>query len=100
MGTAAARAWLVEIFPTNFVLEGPEDDATPEDRAQMSAEDRAAATERDGNRRLVLAPGASMPTDAAVRAALSLASGDPIPSDPEAMVASARAAASRCSPRW
>ena len=96
VGTAGARAWLVEHFPA-FVIQGDEDENTPEERAQMSAEERAeAAADRDRNTRLVLAPGAAMPTDSAIRAALSLAPDTAIPSNgPEGLVGFARTAMAR-----
>jgi hypothetical protein len=97
IGVAGARAWLAERFPANFTVQGPEDDTTAEDRAQMSAEDRAAAAaERDRETRLVLAPGAAMPSEAALRSALSLRPEDTLPSgNPESLVATARAAMAR-----
>ncbi len=93
VGTAGARAWLAEKFP-NFVVQGPEDDTTAEERAAMTADERAqAAADRDRATRLVLAPGASMPSEGALRGGLSLRADDPVPSgDPEALVGFARAA--------
>src|SRR5262249_7872389 len=97
VGVAGARAWLAERFPGNFAVEGPEDDTTPEERAQMTPDERAeAAADRDRNTRLVLAPGASMPSDAALRSALSVREQDGLPSGgPEALVGFARAALAR-----
>jgi hypothetical protein len=96
VGVAGARAWLAERFP-NFVVQGPEDDTSPEERAAMTAEDRAdASAERDRATRLELAPGASMPSEGALRAALSLRPDDPVPTGgPEALVGFARAAMAR-----
>ena len=93
VGTAGARAWLAEKFP-NFVVQGPEDDTTAEERAAMTPEERAqAAADRDRATRLVLAPGASMPSEGALRGGLSLRADDSVPSgDPEALVGFARAA--------
>src|SRR4051812_31153630 len=81
VGVAGARAWLAEKFPANFVVQGPEDDTTPEERAKMSSEERAEATrERDRDTRLVLVDGAAMPNEAALRSALSLQPADALPS--------------------
>ncbi len=96
VGVAGARAWLAEKFP-NFAVTGDDDDTSPEDRARMTPEERAeAAADRDRSTRLTLAPGASMPSDAALRAALGLEPSEPVPSgSPEGLVGFARAAMAR-----
>lgn len=96
VGVAGARSWLAERFP-NFRVQGPEDDTSAEDRAAMTPDERAeAAAQRDRDTRLVLAPGQQMPSEGAMRAALSLHPEDPVPSgDPEGLVGFARAAMAR-----
>jgi hypothetical protein len=69
-----ARAWLVEQFPSAFVLEGEE----PEEDAGWGGEKEAP------ERRVALRPGASMPSEEALRAALGLEPGASVPSgDPD-----------------
>ncbi|MGA1797157.1 hypothetical protein VH567_00080 [Sphingomonas sp. 4RDLI-65] len=96
VGVAGARAWLAEKFP-NFTVTGDDDDTSPEDRARMTPEERAeAAADRDRSTRLALAPGASMPSEAALRAALGLGAAESVPSgSPEGLVSFARAAMAR-----
>jgi hypothetical protein len=96
VGVAGARSWLAERFP-NFRVQGPEDDTSAEERAAMAPDERAeAAAERDRDTRLVLAPGQQMPSEASLRATLSLHAEDPVPSgDPESLVGFARAAMAR-----
>lgn len=96
VGVAGARAWLAEKFP-NFTVTGDDDDTSPEDRARMSPEERTeAAVERDRSTRLTLAPGAAMPSEAALRGALGLGPTESVPSgSPEGLVGFARAAMAR-----
>jgi hypothetical protein len=94
---AGAREYLADRFPGIFVVSGDEDDTTAEDRAAMSPEDRAEwQRDRDASTKLRLAPGAKMPTEAALRTGLGLAATDSVPSgDPEQLVPIARAAMAR-----
>ncbi|MGE0853677.1 MAG: hypothetical protein AB7O44_29375 [Hyphomicrobiaceae bacterium] len=97
LGEAGARAWLAEHFPANFIVQGDEDDATPDEIAAMSPEERAERqVERDASTRLVLRPGASMPSEGALRAVLGLRAEDMMPTGgPEALVGFAHAAMAR-----
>jgi len=97
IGVSGARAWLAERFPASFVVQGDEDDEFAQPSSSMSPEDRAAAqAERDASTRLRLVPGASMPSTAALKAALSLGPQDAEPGgDPEALVGLARASLAR-----
>lgn len=97
IGTAGARQWLAEKFPGNFTIQGMDDDTSAEERAAMSPEERQELqAERDRSTRLVLSPGASMPSEGALRSALSLRPDEPLPSaSPEALVGFARAAMAR-----
>lgn len=91
VGISGARAWLAERFPANFVVQG--DQADDFGASQMSPEERAEAqAERDASTRLRLAPGASMPTESAIRTTLDLGPRDSVPGgDPENLVPLARA---------
>jgi hypothetical protein len=92
VGLDGARRWLVERFPGSFTVEGgsngfdePGQPLSPEDQAQ-----------RDAETQLRLRPGASMPTEAALRVALGLGPQDSLPGgDPENLVALARTALAR-----
>ncbi|CAN7557670.1 hypothetical protein LJR225_004072 [Phenylobacterium sp. LjRoot225] len=94
IGVAGAREWLAERFPATFMIQGDEDDTTAEERAQMTPEERSEyQQERDASTRLRLRPGASMPTEQALKTAFGLGPGESVPSgDPESLVGIARAA--------
>ncbi|WP_146150997.1 hypothetical protein [Allosphingosinicella deserti] len=95
VGIAGARAWIAERFPTAYAIEGAEDEEPedlsgldPEERRQRQAEIQA---ERDAATRLVLRPGASPPSEAALRAAFELPEEESISGgNPEALVPLAR----------
>ncbi|MCP4289821.1 MAG: hypothetical protein GY792_36280, partial [Gammaproteobacteria bacterium] len=96
VGISGVRAFLAERFPGSFVVQGDENNSF-DDPSQMSEEDRAEwQAERDLNTRLVLRPGATMPSEEALRTTLGLSPGDSVPSgDPEALLGPARAAMAR-----
>jgi hypothetical protein len=92
VGAQGARQWLVERFPASFTIEGEVDDFDDPGRP-LTAEERA---ERDAETRLRLRPGASMPTEAALRTALGVGAEESVPSgDPESLVGLARASLAR-----
>lgn len=97
VGVSGARSWLAERFPGSFVVQGDEPDDFGTPPAQMSPEERAEAqAERDASTRLRLRPGAAMPGEAALRAALGLGPQDSVPTgDPENLVGFARAQLAR-----
>ncbi len=97
VGTAGARTWLAERFPGSFQVEGEEEDPFPDDPSELSAEERAErAAERDAATRLALRPGASMPSEAALRTAIGVPEGESVPAgNPESLVPLARAALAR-----
>lgn len=97
IGISGARAWLAERFPANFMVQGGETDDFATPAAQMSPEERAELqAERDAATRLVLRPGASMPTEAALRTGLGLGPSDTVGGgDPENLVPLARGAMAR-----
>jgi hypothetical protein len=69
---AQSRQWLVERFPGSFEMDELDPDADPEERQEQ---------------RIRLRSGASMPSEAALRAALNLSEGDSVPSgNPEQLV--------------
>src|SRR5215831_12253505 len=86
VGTDGARSWLAERFPGAFVVEGQTDDfaepGKPPEKDDMS--------DGESEKKLKLRPGASMPTEAALRTALGLA-----PGDSENLVGPARVAMAR-----
>jgi hypothetical protein len=96
ISVTAARNWLAERFAGHFEVRGGEDDGF-DDPSQMTEEERREwQAERDADTRLVLAPGAEMPSEAALRTALGLDPGDTVPTgDPERLVPVARAAMAR-----
>jgi hypothetical protein len=72
LGPARARSWLVEQFPGSYTVDGG-DEGEPVDPEDPESEPQ-----------LRLAPGASPPSEAALRTALGLGEGESIPSgDPE-----------------
>jgi hypothetical protein len=96
VGVAGARKWLAERFPGSFVIEGADEEdfaedltgLDPEERRERQAEIQA---ERDAATRLVMRPGASRPSDAALHNALGVAEGESIAAgDPKALVPFAR----------
>lgn len=74
LGQDAARQWLVDTFPGSFEIQGGADEDTdPEDRAEENA-----------SARVRLRPGASMPSEEALKSALGLGPEESAPSgDPE-----------------
>lgn len=96
IGIAGARAWLAERFPSNFVVRGDDTDDF-DDPSQMTEEERAEwQAERDENTRLELKPGASMPSDAALRTVLGSSAGNNLSSNnPESLVELARSSLAR-----
>lgn len=87
LGQDQARQWLVDTFPGSFQIEnGADADTPPEDRAEENA-----------NARVTLRDGGSMPSEAALRAALGLSPEESVPSgDPEtALMPFARRAIAR-----
>ena len=69
---AQARRWLVEKFPGSFQMDELDPDADPEERQEQGIRMRS---------------GASMPSEAALRAALNLSEADSVPSgSPEQLV--------------
>jgi hypothetical protein len=92
IGVQGAREWLAERFAGSFVIEGEVDDfETP--GQPLTKEEQA---ERDASTRLRLKPGASMPSEGALKTALGLGPQDSLPgSDPESLVALARASLAR-----
>jgi len=89
VGVQGAREWLVERFPGSFVIEGEVDDF--EQPGQPPSREEQA--ERDAQTRLRLRPGASMPSEGALKTALGLGPQDSLPGgDPESLVGLARGA--------
>jgi hypothetical protein len=97
IGVSGARSWLAERFPGSFVIEGDEADDFGTPPSEMSPEERAAAqAERDASTKLRLKPGASMPSEAALKTALGLGAQDALPGgDPENLVGLARMSLAR-----
>lgn len=92
VGLDGARQWLAERFPGSFTVEG-ESDPFSEPGQRLTPEEQA---ERDAETRLRLRPGASMPSEGALRTALGLGPQDSVPTgDPENLVVPARAALAR-----
>ncbi len=92
VGLQGARQWLVERFPGSFLIEG-EVDELADPGQPLSREEQA---ERDAETRLRLRPGATMPTEAALRTALGTGPQEPVPTgDPESLVALARSSLAR-----
>ena len=87
IGVSGARSWLAERFPGSFEVRGADDDGF-DNPAEMTEEERAEwQAERDANTRLVLRPGAEMPSESALRTALGLGPGESLPTgDPEGLV--------------
>ena len=96
VGIAGARAWLAEHFPGSYMIEGGDEDEFREDLSGLEPEERRAReaeiqAERDAATRLVLRPGASAPSEAALRTALGVPEGESISgANPEALVPLAR----------
>jgi hypothetical protein len=92
IGVGGARQWLVERFPEAFTIEG-ETDPFAEPGQKLTPEEQA---ELDAETKVRLKPGASMPTEAALRAALGLGANESIPGgDPENLVGLVRASLAR-----
>jgi hypothetical protein len=84
IGVQGARQWLVERFPAQFTIEGEVDDFGRDPGQPLTPEEQA---DRDAETRLQLKPGATMPTEAALKTALGLGEQESISSgDPEALV--------------
>ena len=93
VGATGARQWLVERFPGSFEIQGEVDDFEPDPENPPTREEIA---ERDAATRLKLRPGASMPSEPALRTALGLQPTDSVSGgDPENLVGLARAALAR-----
>lgn len=96
VGIAGARAWLAEHFPGSYMIEGGDEEEWKEDLSGLDPEERRTRqaeiqAERDAATRLVLRPGASPPSEAALRTALGVAEGESISgANPEALVPFAR----------
>jgi hypothetical protein len=92
IGASGARQWLAERFPASFEIRGGSDDDGFDDPAQMTAEERAERqAERDAETRLVLRPGAEMPSETALRTALGVPAGESVSAgDPESLVGPAQ----------
>jgi hypothetical protein len=92
IGLSGARMWLAERFPGSFTMEG-ESDPFEEPGRKLTPEEQA---ELDAETRLRLRPGAAMPSEGALRAALGLNPEDSLPGgDPENLVVLARGALAR-----
>ena len=96
VGAMGAREWLVGRFPGTFRIDG-DDEPGFDNPSEMSPDERAEwQAERAASQRLVLAPGAEMPSAAALRTALGAPEGTSLPSgNPEALVAPVRALLAR-----
>jgi hypothetical protein len=96
VGISGARSWLAEHFPGSYEIQGGDEDEFPEDLSGLDPAERRARqaeiqAERDAATRLVLRPGASPPSEAALRTALGVAEGEPVSgANPEALVPLAR----------
>jgi hypothetical protein len=101
VGVAGAREWLAERFPGSFVIEGAAEEDSAEDLSGLDPAERRERqaeiqAERDAATRLALRPGASAPSEAALRTALGVPEGEAIAAgDPEALVPFARQALAR-----
>lgn len=101
VGVAGAREWLAERFPGSFVIEGGDEkdfaeDLTGLDPAERREREAEIQAERDAATRLVLRPGASPPSEAALRTGLGVPEGEFIAAgEPEALVPFARQALAR-----
>lgn len=96
VSATAARNWLAERFPGHFEVTGDNDEGF-DDPAQMDEEElRQWQLEQDANSRLNLVAGAEMPSEQALRAALSLQPSDNLATgDPEQWVPLVRTALAR-----
>ncbi|HVR91508.1 MAG TPA: hypothetical protein VHG29_10500 [Novosphingobium sp.] len=96
VGVSGARNWLAEHFPTSYVIEGGEEvDMASEleglDPAEARERRAEIQAEQDAATRLIMRPGGSPPSEAALRTALGADEGVPMSaSDPEALVPLAR----------
>ncbi len=101
VGVAGARQWLAERFPGSFVVEGADEQEAADELADLDAQERRERraeieAEREASTRLVLRPGARLPSEAALRTALGVPEGEAIVvGDPEALVPFARQALAR-----
>lgn len=96
VGVSGARAWIAEHFPTSYQIEGGEEvDMASELEGLEPAEARErraeVQAEQDAATRLIMRPGGSPPSEAALRTALGAPDGVPLSGgDPEALVPLAR----------
>ena len=96
VGVSGARSWLAEHFPGSYMIEGGDEvDMAVELEGLQPAEAQARRAEiqaeQDAATRIVLRPGATPPTEAALRSALGAPEGSSLPgSDPEMLVPLAR----------
>ena len=96
VGVGGAREWLAERFPGSFTVEGGDEDDFAEDLSGLDPAERRervaeVQAERDASTRLVLRPGSTPPSEAALRSALGVPEGESIAvGDPEALVPFAR----------
>lgn len=97
VGIAGARSWLAERFPGNFEVQGSDDEASPDELREMEPDERQEyEAERARSTRLVLRPGAEMPAEGALKAALGLRPEESLPGGgPENLVGFARQALAR-----
>jgi hypothetical protein len=92
MSLEGARQWLAERFPGSFVVEGEADPFGPSEEP-LTPEEQA---EQTASRELRLRPGATMPSQGALRTALGIGEGESVPTgNPESLVPVARMAMAR-----
>lgn len=96
VGVSGARAWLAEHFPGSYQIDGGDEiDMASEleglDPAESRQRREEIQAEQDAATRLIVRPGATPPTEAALRTALGAPEGTTLNgSDPEALVPLAR----------
>ncbi len=92
VGVSGARDWLAERFPGSYVISGGDEDEFADDLSGLTDEERRERqaeiqAERDAATRIELRPGASPPTEAALRTALGVAEGETVSgANPEALI--------------
>ena len=96
VGVSGARSWLAEHFPGSYMIEGGDEvDMAAEleglEPAEAQARRAEIQAEQDEATRIVLRPGGTPPTEAALRSALGAPEGSSLPgSNPETLVPLAR----------
>ena len=96
VGVSGARSWLAEHFPGSYMIEGGDEvDMAAEleglEPGEAQARRAEIQAEQDEATRIVLRPGATPPTEAALRSALGAPEGSSLPgSNPETLVPLAR----------